>query len=173
MVKGRMHDHYQELLGRVVQMITEELDIPVSSSGETTWIRPGVERGLEADQSYYFLPEKLAQAKAAKARRSNDVADYPNPDLAIEVDLSPPQVDRADIYAKLHVAEVWRFDGEVLTIERLGEDGKYHSVEASEFLRVRAEEVPRWLTEEDNSDETAWVRRLRAWIRANLLPRQA
>ncbi len=81
MVKGRKHDNYRELLGEIVRAITQELAIPMSSNGETTWIRPEIERGLEADQSYYFLPEKLAAAKAAMARGSNDVADYPNPDL--------------------------------------------------------------------------------------------
>ena len=105
MVKGRKHDNYRELLGEIVRAITQELGIPMSSSGETTWIRPEIERGLEADQSYYFLPEKLAAAGTAKARGSNDVADYPNPDLAIEVDISPPQVDRTEIYAKLQVIE--------------------------------------------------------------------
>jgi Uma2 family endonuclease len=171
MVKGRMHDKFQELLGKIVQVITEELGIPVSSSGETTWIRPEIQRGLEADQSYYFLPEKLAMAKAAEARRSNDVADYPNPDLAIEVDISPPQVDRPEIYAKLQVAEVWRFDGRTVTIERLGEHGRYVPLESSGFLKIRADEVARWLTEEDSSDETAWAKRLRAWVRAELISR--
>ncbi|MGC8638705.1 MAG: Uma2 family endonuclease [Isosphaeraceae bacterium] len=170
MVKGRKHDNYGELLGEIVRVITQELDIPISSSGETTWIRPEIERGLEADRSYYFLPEKLAMAKAAKARGSNDVVDYPNPDLAIEVDISPPRVDRPGIYAKLQVTEVWRFDGQTLIIERLGEDGRYHPVDASGFLKIRADDVRRWLIDEDSSDETAWARRLRTWVRTNLLP---
>src|SRR5208337_2991616 len=54
MVKGRKHDNYRELLGEIVRAITQELAIPMSSNGETTWIRPEIERGLEADQSYYF-----------------------------------------------------------------------------------------------------------------------
>lgn len=173
MVTGPIHDDYRGLLGRLVQVITEEMEIPMSARGETTWIRPELERGLEADHSYYFLPEKLAMAKAAKALGSNDVADYPNPDLAIEVDISPPQVDRSGIYAKLQVTEVWRFDGHVLTIERLSEDGQYRPVEASSFLRIRADEVTPWLIDEDSSDETAWARRLRAWVRGKLFPRQA
>jgi Uma2 family endonuclease len=173
MVKGRKHDNYRELLGEIVRAITQELAIPMSSNGETSWIRPGIERGLEADQSYYFLPEKLAAAKVAMARGSNDVADYPNPDLAIEVDISPSQVDRPEIYAKLQVAELWRFDGQTLTIEKLGDHGRYLPVEASPFLKIRADEVTPWLINEDSSDETAWARRLRAWVRAELLPRGA
>jgi Uma2 family endonuclease len=128
----------------------------------------GVQRGLS-----YFLAEKLAAAKAAMARGSNDVADYPNPDLAIEVDISPSQVDRPEIYAKLQVAELWRFDGQTLTIERLGDRGRYLPIEASELLKIRAYQVTPWLIDEDGSDETAWARRLRAWVRAELLPRGA
>ena len=171
MVKGRKHDNYRELLGEIVRAITQELAIPMSSNGETTWIRPEIERGLEADQSYYFLPEKLVAAKAAMAQGSNDVADYPNLDLAIEVDISPSQVDRPEIYAKLQVAEVWRFDGQILTIERLDDRGRYLPVEASRFLKIRADKVTPWLIDEDSSDETAWASRLRAWVRAELLPR--
>jgi len=110
----------------------------------------------------------------AKSRRSRKIADYPNPDLGIEVDISPPKIDRPGIYAALREAEVWRFDGdrEQILIEHLGEDGSYHSVDASEFLPVRAEEVRRWVIEEDSRDESAWARRLRAWVRAEVVPRR-
>ena len=53
---------------------------------------------LFRSECYYFLPEKLAADALALAQGSDDVADYPNPDLAIEVDISPPQIDRAGIY---------------------------------------------------------------------------
>ena len=67
-------------------------------------------------------------SRAALKRRSKDIADYPNPDLAIEIDISPPEVDREDIYKSLQVAEIWRFDGEEVTIEQLREDGTYVTV---------------------------------------------
>ena len=91
--------------------------------------------------------EKLRAAAEAIARMSKDVADYPNPDLAIEVDLSPTKIDRAAIYAALRVAEVWRFEGErqLIVVERLGDDGAYHPFPDSAFLPVRSEEVrPGW-----------------------------
>ena len=68
-------------------------------------------RGLEADLSYYFDAEKIRAARDALKRKSMDPADYPRPDLAIEIDVSGPKVDRASIYAVLGVVEVWRFDG--------------------------------------------------------------
>jgi Uma2 family endonuclease len=90
-----------------------------------------------------------------------DVADYPNPDLAIEVDISPSLVDRPGIHAFLVVAEVWRFDGQTLTIERLDPGGRYLSIETSAWLPIKNSEVVRWLTQEDTTDESAWARRLR------------
>jgi Uma2 family endonuclease len=168
-----LHDDTKGLLGRVVQLVAEECEIPIKSSGQTTWKRPEVARGLEADESFFFAADKLVAVAAAKARRSNDIAEYPNPDLGIEVDISPSKIDRPGIYAALKVAELWRFDGDhvQVIIERLGEDGSYHPVEASGFLPIRAEEVRRWVVEEDFSDESAWARRLRARARAELAPR--
>jgi hypothetical protein len=66
--------------------VTSGLDIDYVSCGETTWKMEI--RGLEADLSYYFDPEKVRLARAALARRSMDPADYPPPDLAIEIDTS-------------------------------------------------------------------------------------
>ncbi len=87
-----------------------------------------------------------------------DIADYPNPDLAVEIDISPPEVDREDIYKRLQVAEIWRFDGEDVTIEQLREDGTYAVAEMSRFLPVKAVEIRRWIVEEDSSDQPAWSR---------------
>jgi Uma2 family endonuclease len=173
MTTGRLHEDYKGLFGRLINAVTFELGIPSSDAGETTWKRPEVARGLEADQCYYFLPEKLAADADARARKSNDVADYPNPDLAIEIDISPSELDRATIYAALRITEVWRFDGETMVIEQLAPDGSYVEVDSSRFLPIRADEVVRWLVEEDVKDKLAWERRLRAWIRTELAPRNA
>ncbi len=70
-------------------------------------------------------PEKIRLVAAALKRRPRNVADYPNPDMAVEIDISPPEVDREGIYKRLQVAEIWYFDGEDVTIEQLGEDGTY------------------------------------------------
>jgi hypothetical protein len=96
----------------------------------------------------------------------------------IEVDISRPKIDRAGIYAALRVAELWRFDGdtEQVIIERLGDDGCYRQVDVSRFLPIRAEEIRRWVVDENSDDQAAWAERLHAWVRADLaarpIPRQ-
>jgi Uma2 family endonuclease len=166
-----LHDGVKTLLGRFVELTAEELEIPCTGLGQTTWKRPEVTRGLEADESYYFVAEKLATVAEAMTRRSGEVAEYPNPDLAIEVDLSPSRIDRTGIYAALRVAEVWRFDGEQIVIDRLQTERVYQPVEASGFLPVNSQEIARWVLNEAFHDGSLWARRLRAWARAELAPR--
>jgi Uma2 family endonuclease len=172
MGKGRKHERIKELLGYLVRIVTEELEISYESLGETTWKRAKLARGIEADQCYYFQPEKLEADAAALAKDSDDIADYPNPDLAIEVDISPPLTDRASIYAALGVAELWRFANGQVVIERLADDRTYRAVEASAFLPLRADEIRRWIVDEDSRSKPAWAQRLRAWARAELVPRR-
>jgi Uma2 family endonuclease len=165
MTKGRWHEHYKELFGRFVPRVTAALMIRRATLGETSWKRPEIARGLEADQCYYFAPDKLEADARARARKSDDIVDYPNPDLAIEVDLSPSQIDRPSIYATLRVPEIWRFDGASVVIEQLGPDGSYSPVDYSRFLPVTANDILRWIIYEDSTDELEFERRVTEWAR--------
>ena len=171
MSPGYFHDGINDLLGRLVNAVTTELDIPCNSGMHTTWKRPELERGLEADECYFFDPEKLGAIAKSWARESNKVADYPNPDLAIEVDISRPELDRFRIYAALGVAEVWLFEGGSVAIMQLQPDGQYIAAESSLFMPIRRDEITGWVTSEDVTNRSAWERRLRTWIRDHLARR--
>lgn len=95
--------------------------------------------------------------------------DYPDLDVCIEADISPSKVDRPGIYAVQQVAEVWRFEGQSVGVvfERLAGGGTYERIDQSGFIPVRAEEVLRWVIQEDSRDGSQWARRLRA----ELVPR--
>ncbi len=162
MVTSNVHENWKELLIKIVNAVTLGLNIDYVSCGETTWKTEL--RGLQADLSYYFDREKIQAARDALVRKSTDPADYPRPDLAIEIDMSSPQIDRPSIYADLGVVEVWRYiKGPKLIIEHLQADGSYAPLEASRFLRVRAVDILEWLTAEDSGRESAWNRRLNQW----------
>jgi len=165
MSPGPLHESHKGLLGDFVRITARALGIPWMPQGSTTWGCEEAERGIEADECFYFAPEKIEAANAAIARKSNESSDYPPPDLAVEVDLSRPQVDRPAIYATIRVAEIWRFDSESLLIEQLREDGRYVASPVSRFLPVRAEDIQRWLLDEDSSDRGDWEERLAVWAR--------
>ncbi len=168
MVKGPIHNNYAWLLDRFIVVVARAAGLQREGLGETTWIRPEVARGLEADECFVFESAKLDKVRDLLAQEDNDVAGYPNPDLAVEVDLSYPQADREAIYAALRVLELWIFDGQVVAIRHLGADDLYFDAGQSRFLPVRAEEVTRWIVAEDTRDKDAWEERLRAWATAEL-----
>ncbi len=164
MTKSPDHEKYRQLLGYAVFEIAKVLDLPLASYGEMTWKRPSIGRGIEADQCYYVELQKIEAA--AKIKGKHAARRMPPPDLAIEIDISPPEVDRPGIYAAMKVAELWRFDGQKVVIERLGRDGRYRPAQASRLLKVRADELTHWLCVEDTRNETRWVKRLAAWLEA-------
>ena len=118
MVTGPVHDDYGWFLDRFINVVARVVGVRRRALGKTTWIRPEIERGIEADQCYVFDPAKVSAVSELLARKENDVALYPNPDLAVEVDISRPQADRPAIYAALEVPELWTFDSERVTIAR-------------------------------------------------------
>ncbi len=164
MTTGYFHEILKELVGHIIKAVISWRGIAHVGSGEATLNAVNVRRGLQADLSYCFEPEKIRAALAALARGSMDPADYPKSDLAVEIDISPSQVDRPSIYAALNVAEVWRIqrDRKVI-IEHLQPDGSYAPAGASRFLGITAEDVHGWLTAGDVGQQEVWYCRLQQW----------
>ncbi len=122
---SKTHETLKWLAGRFVEAFAEELDIDYDAAGSTTWRRATIEGGLEADESYYLQ-------NAARIRgKEIDLAVDPPPDLAIEIDLSPPDVEKESVYARLGVPEIWRWrDGRLAVLVRQP-DGQYVEQERS------------------------------------------
>jgi Uma2 family endonuclease len=165
MVLGPFHESLRAIVDAFVAIVARELGIEHRSLGSTTWKRKNLNRGIESNVSYYFDATKLIAFAKAFARRSNKIKDYRNPDLVIEIDISPSKIDRPGIYAALQVPEIWRFEGESVAIEQLAPEGKYAAATSSRFLHVRPTEVARWVFAEESPRGLAWEQRLREWVR--------
>ena len=120
MSPSRQHEKLKRAIGRMIETMTLELGIPIDSGSATTLKREFQQRGLEADESYY-----VANEPKVRDREDLDLAVDPPPDLAVEVEISRPWIDKAPIYADLGVPEVWHYDGERLRVELLQQDGTY------------------------------------------------
>jgi Uma2 family endonuclease len=168
---GFTHEHLKILLSLFVDLVSFGLKINCQNLGSTTWKRPELERGIEADACYFFDTKKLETIRVALSLRSNNLADIPNPDLSIEVDISPSKIDRPGIYRSLQVTEVWRFRDALISIDQINAEGSYVTAETSKFLYVRPDEVTRWVVREDASDRLAWKERLAQWVQDELRPR--
>jgi Uma2 family endonuclease len=116
---SRTHEALKWMAGRFIEAYAEETGIDYEPTGSTTWRREVIEGGLEADESYYI------QNYARVRGREVDLAVDPPPDLAVEIDLSPPEVEKASVYARLGVPEIWRWrDGRMAVLARQP-DGTY------------------------------------------------
>lgn len=169
MSPSREHDELANLLGRIVETVTEELRIPCRAAGATTWRKKAKDRGLEADECYYIASFPLVRGRRGKV----DLSVEPPPDLAIEIEISRSALDRMSIYAALGVPEVWRFDGKSLRVAQLQADGTYIEVSASPSLPfLPLHEVVRWVhLAEEIEDHSEWGRLFREWVRQELAPR--
>lgn len=154
------HESYKKLMGRMVEVTTEETETEIRSLGSTTWSREDLSKGLEPDQCYYIQHEQ-----AVRGKDEIDLTVDPPPDLAIEVDNTSSSLDRMAIYAALGVPEVWRFDGISLTIYALI-NGGYQSQDTSTVLPLlQQEDMQRFLQTSQTMGETSWVKAFRQWIR--------
>ncbi len=161
------HERNKSRLGRMVEILTEELDIPVICMGSTTLNREDLDRGLEADDSFYL--------KSISLIGDVDQLDMnvdPPPDLAIEIEISRSVLNRLGIYAALRVPEIWRFDGKKLKVLLRQEDGTYRENAESEALPwILIEELLQFVLEDDNRDDTQWAKAFRRWVREMIVPR--
>ena len=148
----------------MVQAITEELDIPICSIRSTTLRSKELDRGLEADEGYYF-------ANAHRMVGVVDLENTPPPDLAIEIEITNSVLARLPVYAALGVPEIWRFDGDRLIELLLGTDSVYRQSESSLALPfVPLGEIVRFIEEHEPGEDTRWARSFRARVREVLLP---
>jgi len=157
------HETFKKLLGRFVEVMTEELGIEIRSLGSTTWTRKDLLKGLEPDECYYIQNEL-----AVRGKDEINLTIDPPPDLAIEVDITSSSINRMNIYAALGVPEVWRFDGGILTICSLVNDS-YQTNEVSLVLPMfNAAALMEFLELSLTMGETSLIRHLRQWVRGQI-----
>jgi Uma2 family endonuclease len=117
------HEVDKELLGDLVKILLDELEIDCECFGSTTFKGENMESGIEPDQCFYIKNHATMRGK-----RRIDLTIDPPPDLAIEVDVTSKT--QLDAYANLGVPELWRYEKNQLTIYQL-QEGNYQQVTTS------------------------------------------
>ncbi len=171
MVLSYEHEHEHEqggyLLGRLIEAVAAGLRIPIAGAKSTTFSREDLDRGIEADESYY-----IANEARVRFHKKIDLSVDPPPDLAIEVDVSRSSVNKAAIYAALGVPEFWRFDDGKLHMLRLAPEGRYEATEVSVNLPLLTRaDIEDWVRRRESMDQTTWFLALLDWARDELAGR--
>jgi len=159
------HGKIGMLLGRMIELLTFELNIPIVGLANTTWRSRELAKGCEADECYY-----VARAAWAASREEIDLAVDPPPDLAIEVDITSGSVDKLAIYAALKVPEVWRYEEPTLFLHHLQPSGVYEARPRSLSLpMVDPHVLESFIQRRNAADDTKLMREFQEWVRQSLL----
>jgi len=166
MTTSPRHETWKRSLGRMVEAMCEELGIDIACFGSFTMQREDVARGMEPDEGYY-----IANEPAVRGRLDLDLAHDPPPDLVIEVEVSRSLLDRLAILAALGVREVWRFDGQTLSISVLNEHRRYVTADRSScFPFLPVNEFAAYARMRDGMGDSELLRTVRAWVRDRVAP---
>ena len=153
------HELYKKVMGRFVETLAEELEIRIYPLGSTTFKRPEIS-GAEPDECFY-----IQNLDAVKGKKRIDPNQDPPPDLVIEIDISSSSVNRFQVYADLGVPEIWRYDGESLTINVI-QNNEYVSIERSlAFPNIPILEITRFLEQAATQDYLELIRQFRNWVK--------
>ncbi len=109
MSPSTLHEDAKKILARLLETWATERDVDLRGFGNATFRKEAKRGGLEPDECY-----KLGA-----------LTDEGVPDIAVEVVVASPLVDKLEVYARLGVPEVWIWTDGVLTVHCLADDGRY------------------------------------------------
>jgi Uma2 family endonuclease len=158
------HEKDKELLGDLVKILLEILQIDFEPFGSTTLKNERMRQAVEPDTSFY-----IQNQAAVIGKNRIDLNIDPPPDLAIEIDITSRT--RFDNYEILGVPELWRYQQQGLEIFLL-QEGKYIKSQSSPnfpnipIIELVNEYVRQCLT----IGRSQAMRSFRSWVKDNLLP---
>lgn len=117
------HEKDKELIGDLVKLLLDQLEIDFEPFGSTTLKNERMRQAVEPDTSFY-----IQNQAAVIGKNRIDLNIDPPPDLAIEIDITSRT--RFDNYEILGVPELWRYKQQGLEIFLL-QEGKYVKSQSS------------------------------------------
>ncbi|ALB39445.1 hypothetical protein AA650_02290 [Anabaena sp. WA102] len=157
------HENPKIQFDRLIFSLAEELDIELRSAGSTTLKRKLFAKGIEPDSCYYIQNEAVMRGK-----ETLNLEIDPPPYLAVEIDITSSSVNKFNIYAALGVAELWRYDGEVLKFYQLVENQYIEIKFSMTFPLVSAGDMNRFIQQSKTMGEIALLKSFRTWVKGKI-----
>lgn len=156
------HEDDKEIIGDLVKVLLEELDIEFRSLGSTTFKNQAMLQGIEPDQCFYIQNESKIRGK-----KRLDLTQDPPPDLALEIDLTSRT--HPSIYAALKVPELWRFEKGKLQINLLQNESYVVSEQSKNFPNFYlAKVLPEYLEQSRVAGRNSAIKAFRNWVREGI-----
>lgn len=156
------HEKDKELLGDLVKILLEILQIDFEPFGSTTLKNERMRQAVEPDTSFY-----IQNQAAVIGKNRIDLNIDPPPDLAIEIDITSRT--RFENYEILGVPELWRYQQQGLEIFLL-QEGKYIKSQSSpNFPNIPIIElVNEYVRQCLSIGRSQAMRSFRSWVKDNL-----
>jgi Uma2 family endonuclease len=152
----REHENISRLIGRLIETYSELRDVEIISVASVTVRRSDLSKAYEADESYY-----VTHAVELIGKRELDFEVDPLPDLVVEVEITSSAIQKMLLFAAMEVPEVWRHNGESLSMYRL-EHETYVPIDASvELPGLSMDRINQHLAGRDSIGETKLIQRFR------------
>ena len=157
------HEVNKELIGDLVKILLDEMEMDRECFGSTTFKRQDMAQGVEPDQCFYIQNHALM-----RGRSRVDLTIDPPPDLAIEVDVT--NITQLETYQALGVPELWRYENRQLQIYVLHPDGYVESPVSPTFssLATLRETIERFVMQSKTDGASTALRVFRAWVKAQI-----
>jgi Uma2 family endonuclease len=159
------HEKVNRRIAQLVLAVAEELDIEAEDLGSTTFRREDLERGFEPDSCFYIQNEELVRGKDRI-----DPAVDPLPDLVIDIDITSPSFSKLPIYAQMGVPEVWRYDGERMTILTLEASDYAEITDSIALPPITSRVLTDFVEKSKTTRRTVLLKRVREWVRKRIEP---
>lgn len=156
------HEKDKEIIGDMVKVLLDALEIDYEPLGSTTLKNKKMQQAVEPDTCFYIQNQELVIGK-----NRLDLTQDPPPDLAIEIDItSRTQLDN---YRLLGVPELWRYTSKGLQIYLL-QDGEYLETKISpNFPGIPIIElINQYVKQCVNEGRSTAIKGFKSWVKENL-----
>jgi Uma2 family endonuclease len=162
MTLSTRHEKYARLIDNLISLFSITRRIKVLCYGSATIKEEHKLKGAEPDSCFYVQNAELVGSKS-----DIDFSIDPSPDLVVEVDLEHDSLSKFPIYAALGVNEIWRYDGQFLTIYHLAQ-GQYVAAPASQALpELSSGILTDFLARSHHEDQYQVLLAFESWLQAH------
>ena len=156
------HEKDKELIGDLVKLLLDKIEIDFEPFGSTTLKNERMRQAVEPDTSFY-----IQNQAAVIGKNRIDLNIDPPPDLAIEIDITSRT--RFENYELLGVPELWRYKQQGLEIFLLEEDKYIKSQSSPNFPNIPIIElVNEYVRQCLTIGRSQAMRNFRSWVKDNL-----
>lgn len=156
------HEKDKEIIGDLVKILLDKLEIDFESLGSTTFKNEQMSQAVEPDACFYI---KNYQAVIGKNRL--DLSIDPPPDLAIEIDIT--NRTQSHNYLLLKVPELWRYSRQGLQIYLLAKNRYIESQTSPNFPEIPIVElINNYVKQAQTEGRSKAIRDFNKWVQENI-----